>query len=63
MSKLQPELKGKAILTAGQVKDILNGGHINNPDFLQEFYKNRFGNKFMDKYSYGFTSELDNYKK
>lgn len=63
MSKLQPELRGQAILTAGQVKDILNGGHINNPDFLQEFFKNKFGNKFMDKYAYVAQNELDNYKK
>lgn len=36
MSKLQPKIKGVSILTEGQAKDILSGGHINNP----EFYKN-----------------------
>lgn len=63
MSKLQPQVKGVSILTEGQVKDILNGGHINNPEFLQEFYKNRFGNKFMEKYQYVAQNELDGIKK
>jgi len=62
MSKLQPELQGKAILTAGQVKDILNGGHINNPEFLQEFFKNRFGKKFMKSYTYVAQNDLDKHK-
>lgn len=63
MSKLQPKLKGMSILTEGQVKDILNGGHINNPQFLQEFFKNRFGNKFMDSYSFVAQNDLDAHKK
>lgn len=63
MSELQPKLKGSAILTEGQVKDILSGGHINNPEFLQEFYKNRFGKKFMQKYNFVAQNELDAHKK
>lgn len=63
MSQLQPQLKGSSILTEGQVKDILRGGHINNPEFLQEFFKNRFGENFMSKYKYVAQSELDGYKK
>lgn len=63
MSQLQPQIKGVSILTEGQVKDILTGGHINNPDFLKEFYKNRFGNKFMDKYQYVAQNDLDAIKK
>ena len=63
MSKLQPKIKGVSILTEGQAKDILSGGHINNPEFLQEFFKNTFGNKFMEKYSYVAQSDLDNVKK
>ncbi len=63
MSELQPKLQGLSILTEGQVKDILNGGHINNPEFLQEFYKNRFGNSFMDSYSYVAQKDLDSLKK
>lgn len=62
MSKLQPELLGKQILTESQVKDILNGGHINNPEFLQNFFKFRFGEKFMEKYSYVAQKDLDNVK-
>lgn len=62
MSKLQPEIKGQAILTSGQVKDILNGGHINNPEFLQEFFKTRFGKKFMNKYKFIAQSDLDKHK-
>lgn len=63
MSKLQPQIKGMSILTEGQVKDILTGGHINNPEFLQEFFKNRFGSKFMEKYQYVAQNEMDALKK
>ena len=63
MSQLQPKIKGISILTEGQAKDILSGGHINNPEFLQEFFKNRFGNNFMDKYKYVAQNDLDAVKK
>lgn len=64
MSKLQPQLKGESILTLGQAKDIINGGHINNPEFLIEFYKNAFGSeKFMNKYKYVSQDSLDKLKK
>ena len=59
MSELQPQIKGQSILTEAQAQDILNGGHINNPEFLKEFYKNKFGNKFMDKYKYIAQGDLD----
>lgn len=62
MSELQPQIKGKSILTEGQIKDILAGGHINNPEFLKEFYKNRFGKDFMEKYKYVAQKDLDAYK-
>lgn len=38
MSKLQPELAGKAILTTEQLKDVFSGGLINKPEFLSEVY-------------------------
>ena len=63
MSELQPQLKGVSIITEAQARDVLNGGHINNPEFLREFFKNRFGNKFMDKYQYIAQNELDDVKK
>ncbi len=63
MSKLQPQIKGVSILTEAQAKDVLNGGHINNPEFLKEFFKNRFGHKFMDKYTYVAQNDLDAIKK
>lgn len=63
MSKLQPQIKDMSILTEGQVKDILTGGHINNPEFLQEFFKNRFGNTFMEKYKFVAQNDLDAHKK
>ena len=48
MSELQPERivqkevagvlvnSQERILTQGQVKDVLNGGHINDPEFLKD---------------------------
>lgn len=63
MSQLQPQIQGRSILTQGQVQDLLTGGHINNPEFLQEFFKNRFGEKFMDKYKFVAQNDLDAYKK
>ena len=63
MSKLQPEIKGNAILTQGQVKDILDGGYINNPEFLKEFFKNSFGKKFMEKYRFIAQNDIDAVKK
>ena len=62
MSELQPQIKGTSILTEGQIKDILSGGHINDPEFLKEFYKNRFGKNFMDKYKFVAQKDLDAYK-
>ncbi len=78
MSELQPErvvqkeVAGvivnvqERILTQGQVKDVLSGGHINDPEFLKEFYANALGHrKFMDNDKYKFVpqSRLDSLKK
>lgn len=75
MSELQPERVIKLgedktavsrILTQGQAQDILNGGHINNPEFLKEFYANALGHrKFMDNDKYKFVpqSTFDSLKK
>ena len=70
MSELQPERMvdivengetkavAKRILTKGQVQDVLNGGHINNPEFLKEFYANALGyRKFMDNEKYKFVPQ------
>ena len=63
MSELQPQIKGKSILTSGQVKDIVNGGLINNPEFLKAFYTNAYGStKFMEKYKYVSQNSLDKLK-
>lgn len=76
MSELQPKFrlefpaaidgeksyKFMSILTERQIGDILSGGHINNPEFLQEFYKNRFGDKFMQPYKFVAQKDLDSYK-
>ena len=40
MSKLQPELEGKAILTAEQLKDVYSNGLVDNPEFLGNVFKN-----------------------
>jgi len=78
MSELQPErvlheeIDGKTvtmvkrILTEGQVQDVLNGGHINNPEFLKEFYANALGHrKFMNNEKYKFVPQntFDSLKK
>lgn len=63
MSKLQPQVNGLSILTQGQVEDILAGGHINNPQFLKEFYKHRFGKDFMKQYKFVAQNDIDNYKR
>lgn len=70
MSELQPEkimdieINGakvstpKRILTANQAKDVLNGGHINDPEYLKEFYANALGHrKFMDSEKYKFVPQ------
>ncbi len=62
MSKLQPELNGKAILTTSQVEDIFKGGYINDPEFLMEFYKTNFGNKFLDKYDFIAQKDIESLK-
>jgi hypothetical protein len=45
-----------------EIQDILSGGHINNPEFLQEFFKNRFKDKFMQPYKFVAQKDLDSYK-
>lgn len=76
MSELQPKLKLEiesledgtktsklmSILTESQIKDILSGGHINNPEFLMEFFKNRFGTDFVNEYKFVPQRDLDAYK-
>ena len=59
MSKLQPQIKGVSILTEGQAKAVINGGLINNPEFMLEFSKNSFGTKFMNKYRFVAQSDID----
>ena len=78
MSELQPERMvtitengetksvARRILTKGQAQDVLNCGHINNPEFLKEFYVNALGHrKFMDNDKYKFVpqSTFDSLKK
>jgi predicted Zn-dependent protease with MMP-like domain len=76
MSELQPErilevkeiengkevikMAEKRILTMNQAKDVLNGGHINDPEFLKEFYANALGHrKFLnvEKGKYKFVAQ------
>ena len=62
MSQLQPKRQGVSILTESQTKDILGGGHINNPEFLKEFYKTRFKDKFLNKYLFVSQRDIDAHK-
>lgn len=63
MSELQPQVKGQSILTKAQVKNIVNGGLINDPEFLKAFFTNAYGNtKFMDKYKFISQNSLNDLK-
>ena len=54
----------KSIITKNQAKDLLNGGHINNPEFLKQFFIDATGsNKFLNRYKYFAQSSLDGLKK
>ena len=39
MSKLQPKLAGKEIITEKQIKDIFTGGAVNIPEFLENVFR------------------------
>lgn len=45
MSQLQPKVEGVSILTTEQVKDVYNGGLINNPEFLNKAFNKYTNNK------------------
>lgn len=62
MSALQPKRQGVSILTESQIKDILSGGHINNPEFLQEFFRTRFKDKFLNKYLFVSQKDVEAHK-
>lgn len=63
MSELQPKVKGQSILTTSQVKNIVDGGLINNPEFLKAFYINAHGNtKFLNPFKFIKQSSLDGLK-
>lgn len=63
-AQLQPELNGEKIIAQSQIREILNYGHLNNPEFLKEFYKNALGgNKFMDSFRFISQNSLDNLRK
>ena len=63
MSELQPKVKGKSILTKEQVKYILDGGLINDPEFLKAFYTNAYGNtKFTKEYKFVSQTSLNGLK-
>ena len=63
MSELQPKRNGISILTEAQVKGVLGGGYINDPEFLKEFYKNRYSkNKFLDLYRFVSQKDMDAFR-
>jgi len=73
MSKLQPILKNKSVLSKQQAKSVLSSGYINNPEFMHKVYdaatKGKYDkkNKFVSaKFLYktrasveGFIKQLD----
>lgn len=52
MSELQPKIKGVAILTAEQVKDVYTGGLINNPQMLKNVFDKYSGGKSLKETEY-----------
>lgn len=53
MSKLQPEqAENGAVLTKQQVKDVLAGGAINEPDFQFGLYKKYFGDDLTNEFKF-----------
>ncbi len=57
MSKLQPPIEGKALLTAEQVKDVYSGGLINDPRFLNKIFTKYTNKKSIDPMK--FVAEKD----
>jgi len=52
------------ILTEAQARDVLNGGHINNPEFLKAFYRTHFGDKkFLGEYRFIANEDIETLKK
>ena len=63
MAKLQPEQAGiGAVLTKQQVKDILTGGKINNPEFLMKNYKSKFGDALTNPYKFISSNKIVKFK-
>jgi len=57
MSQLQPQIEGKSILTAEQLKDVYSGGLLNNPKFLNEVFENYTDKKSTNPFM--FVAEKD----
>ena len=62
MSKLQPLVEGKEIITLEQIKDMYKEGAINIPEFLQNVYGIATQNEHTNKYKYIDYNELLNLK-
>lgn len=45
MSKLQPAIEGKNIITLEQAERVFKGGYLNNPEFLKNLYELEFGSE------------------
>mgnify|MGYP001805807140 CR=1 FL=1 len=68
MSKLQPAVEGKSILTAAQIEDVYTGGLINDPKFLNKVFKVFTNNKSVNPTKYvsekrlrGLKIEMEHY--
>jgi len=62
MSKLQPEIEGKAILTAEQLKDVYSEGLINNPKFLNNIFETYTSKKSTNPFMYVAEKDLRDLK-
>lgn len=66
MAGLQPMklVNGKKtmVLTKRQVQDVLSEGYLNDPKFLLEAYKNKFGKKLLAEYEFISMKDINKFR-
>lgn len=62
MSKIQPELDGKAILTIDQIKDLYSNGLIDDPKFLSNIFETHTDKKSINPFMFVADKDLRSVK-